>query len=85
MTKNISKTVDNGAKSHLFRDNIKVCPPSFFYFKLSYKQRENKIGERHSSMALIENAVGSDFQKVIKTGFVYANIDWLKQYQQDEN
>jgi hypothetical protein len=36
-------------------------------------------------MALIENAVGSDFQQVIKTGFVYANIDWLKQYQQDEN
>jgi hypothetical protein len=36
-------------------------------------------------MALIENAVGSDRQQVLKTGFVYANIDWLKEYQQDEN
>ena len=62
----------------LFRDNIKICPPSYFYFKFSSKLRDNLIDNRNSSRILLENSAGADGIQVLKTGFVYVYSDWMK-------
>lgn len=51
---------EDDQKSMLFKNNFKHSIPSYFYFKLIQKLRENKVGQRHCSATLLENAIGPD-------------------------
>ena len=62
----------------LFRDNLKLCPPSYCYLKFSSKLRDNQIDNRHTSRILLENAAGADGIQVFKTGFIFVKSDWIK-------
>jgi hypothetical protein len=43
-------------------------PENFAYVKLSAKNRQNKVGSRHSSALLLEHACGQDFVRSLKFG-----------------
>lgn len=43
-------------------------PENFAYLKMSSKQRQNKVGSRHSSALLLDRACGEDAVSSVKLG-----------------
>ena len=60
-------------KSQLFKGFF-FNPENYAYLKVAAKQRQNKVGSKHSSALLLERAVGEDSIKQVKLGVRFGQV-----------
>lgn len=69
-------------RSNLFRDNMRLSPPTYAFARVSSKHLRNRIRQQHSSELLCEPInLFPGRRTEVKVGFVHANTEWMRMVQ----